>query len=99
MVKLALLVRCEIKPGKESEAAEFFRGALPLAEAEPDTTLWFAIKIGDSTYGVFDAFETEEGRQAHLNGKIAAALFEKAPDLFSSPPSIEKVDILAEKLP
>jgi quinol monooxygenase YgiN len=98
MVRLALLVRMEAKPGKEDEVAEFLRGALPLAEAEPATTVWFALRIGKSTFGVFDAFADEAGRQSHLSGQIAAALMAKAPELFSAPPVIEKVDLLAAKL-
>ncbi len=98
MVRLALLARVEAKPGKEDEVAEFLRSALPLAEAEPTTTVWFALRIGRSTFGIFDAFADEAGRQAHLSGQIAAALMAKAPELFSAPPVIEKVDLLAAKL-
>ena len=98
MVRLALLARVEAKPGKEDEVAEFLRSALPLAEAEPATTVWFALRIGKSTFGIFDAFADEAGRQAHLSGQIAAALMAKAPELFSAPPVIEKVDLLAAKL-
>jgi quinol monooxygenase YgiN len=99
MVKLALYVRLEAKPGKELEVEAFLRGGLPLVEQEPGTLAWFGLKLGPSTYGIFDAFEDEAGRDAHLNGKVAAALMEKAPDLFASPPSIAKVDVLAAKLP
>ena len=98
MVKLALLARMEAKPGKEEEVAEFLRGALPLAEAEPATTAWFALRIGKSTFGIFDAFADEAGRQSHLSGPIAAALMAKAAELLSAPPVIEKVDLLAAKL-
>ena len=98
MVRLALLARVEAKPGKEDEVAEFLRSALPLAEAEPATTVWFALRIGKSTFGIFDAFADEAGRQAHLSGQIAAALMAKAPELFAAPPVIEKVDLLAAKL-
>ena len=98
MVRLALLARMEAKPGKEEEVAEFLRSALPLAEAEPATTAWFALRIGKSTFGIFDAFADEAGRQSHLSGQIAAALMAKAPELFSAPPLIEKVDLLAAKL-
>ena len=99
MVKLALLVRLEAKPGKETEVADFLRSGLPLVEEEPATIAWFGIQLGPTTFGIFDAFPDEEGRQAHLTGKVAAALMAKAPDLFAQPPSIEKVDILAAKLP
>jgi quinol monooxygenase YgiN len=99
MVKTALFVRLEAKPGKEKEIADFLRSALPLVNAEPATTVWFGIQLGPSTFGIFDAFPDEAGRQAHLTGKVAAALMAKASELFSQPPSIEKVDVLAEKLP
>ena len=99
MLKTALFVRLEAKPGKEQEIADFLRSALPLVNAEPTTTVWFGIQLGQSTFGIFDAFPDEAGRQAHLTGKVAAALMAKASELFSQPPSIEKVDVLAEKLP
>lgn len=98
MVKFGLFVRLEAKPGKEEEVAAFLSGALPLAEKEPATTAWFAIRIGPSTFGVFDVFPDEAGRQAHLSGPIAAALMEKASELLAHPPTIEKVDVLAAKL-
>jgi len=99
MVKLALYVRLEAKPGKEKEVEEFLLGGLPLVEEEPGTVAWFGLKLGPSTFGIFDAFPDEAGRDAHLNGKVAAALMAKAGDLFASPPTIEKVDVLAAKLP
>jgi quinol monooxygenase YgiN len=98
MVSVGLYVRLEAKPGKEAEVAQFLRGGLPLAQAEPATITWFALQMGKSTFGIFDAFENESGRQAHLNGQIAAALMAKASELFSQPPAIEKVDVLAAKL-
>jgi len=98
MVTVGLLATLSAKPGKEAELAAFLESALPLAQQEPDTTAWFAIKIDDSTYGIFDVFPGDEGRQAHLNGPIAAALMEKADDLLSSPPDIKQIDILAAKL-
>ena len=98
MVKLALLARLEAKPGKEEEVAQFLRGALPLAEAESATTVWFALRLGKPTFGIFDAFADEAGRQSHLSGPIAAALLAKAGELLSAPPVIEKVDLLAAKL-
>jgi quinol monooxygenase YgiN len=97
MEKLALLARLEVKPGKEQEVAEFIKGALALAQAETGTIRWYALQLGPSTFGVFDTFEEEEGRQAHLNGPIAAALMAKAEELFAVPPKIETVTLLAVK--
>lgn len=99
MVKLALFVRLEAKPGQEAKVAEFLASALPLANAESGTTAWFALRFGPSTFGVFDAFADEAGRQAHLQGQIAAALMANASALLSEAPKIEKVDLLAAKLP
>ena len=99
MVKVALFVRLEAKPGKEREVETFLRNGLPLVQVEPATIAWFGIRIGPSTFGIFDAFPDDEGRQAHLSGKVAEALMAQAGDLFSQPPSIEKVDVLAAKLP
>ncbi len=99
MVKVALYVRLEAKPGKEQEVADFLRSGLPLAQEEPATTAWFALQLGPSTFGIFDAFPDDAGRDAHLGGRIAAALMAKASDLLSAPPSISKVDVLAAKLP
>jgi quinol monooxygenase YgiN len=99
MVTVALLVRLEAKPGKETEVENFLRGGLPLVQDEPETTAWFGIRLGPSTFGIFDAFPNEAGRQAHLSGKVAAALMAKASELFAKPPAIEKVDVLAAKLP
>jgi len=99
MVKLALFVRLEAKPGQEDAVADFLAGALPLANAEAGTTAWFALRFGPSIFGVFDAFADEAGRQAHLEGKIAAALMANAEALLSEPPKIERVDLLAAKLP
>lgn len=99
MVNLALLVRLEAKPGKETEVENFLRGGLAIVEDEPDTIAWFAIRLRPSTFGIFDAFPDESGRQAHLAGRVAAALKAQAAELFSQPPVIEKVDVLAAKLP
>ena len=99
MVKVALFVRLEAKPGKEKEVESFLLSGLPLVNEEPGTIAWFGIRLGPSTFGIFDAFPDEAGRQAHLSGKVAAALMEKAGELFSEPPSIENVDVLAAKLP
>jgi quinol monooxygenase YgiN len=99
MVKVALFVRLEAKAGKEKEVEDFLRAGLPLVEAEPQTTAWFGIRLGPSTFGIFDAFPDEAGRAAHLSGRVAAALGAKAAELFAKPPSIERVDVLAAKLP
>ena len=99
MVKVALFVRLEAKPGKEAEVEKFLNSGLPLVEDEPDTVAWFALKMGPTTYAIFDAFPAEKGRQAHLEGKVAAALMKNADTLLAEPPSIEKVDVLAAKLP
>jgi quinol monooxygenase YgiN len=99
MVKVGLFVRLEAKPGKESAVAEFLTSGLALAQQEPETTVWFALRLGPSTFGIFDAFPGENGRKAHLSGPIAAALMAKAGDLLSAPPKIEQVDVLAAKVP
>jgi len=99
MVKVALFVRLEAKPGKEAEVERFLLDGLPLVQQEPATTVWFGIRLGPSTFGIFDAFPDEQGRQAHLAGKVAAALVAKAEKLFAKPPAIESVDVLAFKLP
>jgi quinol monooxygenase YgiN len=99
MLKLALFVRLEAKKGKENDVAQFLEKGLQLANQEATTPLWFALKLGPTTFGVFDAFADETGRQNHLNGPIAKALMANAPDLLSAPPSIEQVEILGAKLP
>jgi|SRR5579863_342909 len=99
MVKVALLVRLEAKAGKEKEVEDFLRSGLAMVQEEPATTAWFAIRLNPSTYGIFDAFPNEAGRQAHLSGQVAAALMAKASDLLAKPPTIEKVDVFAAKLP
>jgi len=98
MVTVGLLATLVAKPGKEEELAAFLASALPLAQAEPETTAWFAVKIDDSTFGIFDVFPGADGRQAHLDGPIAAALMAKADELLASPPDIKPVDVLAAKL-
>ncbi len=98
MVSVALLVRLQAKPGKESEVEAFLRSGLAIVQQEPATTAWFAIRMGPSTFGIFDAFPDESGRNAHLTGQVAAALMAKASDLLSEAPVIEKVDVLAAKL-
>jgi quinol monooxygenase YgiN len=99
MVTVALFVRLEAKPGKEAELESFLKSGLPIVQEEPATTAWFGIRLGPTTFGIFDAFPDEQGRQAHLSGRVAAALMAKAPELLAKPPVIEKVDVLAAKLP
>ena len=98
-VTVALLVKLEAKPDKVEEVDAFLRSALPIVQEEPATVAWFAIQMGPSTFGIVDAFPDDAGRQAHLTGKVAAALMAKAPELFTTAPAIEKVDVLAAKLP
>jgi quinol monooxygenase YgiN len=98
MVNTCLLVRLEAKPGKEADVERFLRASLPIVQQEPATLAWFAIRLGPTTYGIFDVFPDESGRQAHLAGRVAATLVSKAPDLFAQPPIIEKADVLAAKM-
>ena len=97
MHKLALLAILEAKPGKEGEVSGFLQSALPLAAQENQTVSWFAFRIGSSRFGIFDTFSDEAGRNAHLNGEIAKALFAKAEDLLAAPPQIEQLEILVAK--
>ena len=97
-VHKALLARLEAKPGKEAAVNDLLIGAVALANQEARTKVWFALKLGPSTFGVFDAFADEDGRQAHLNGPIAQALMANAPELLSKPPQIDPVDVLGAKL-
>jgi quinol monooxygenase YgiN len=99
MVTVGLLVRLEAKKGKEAEVEEFLRGGLQLVQDEPATTVWFALRFGPSSFGIFDAFPDEAGRRAHLTGRVAAALMAKAADLLAAPPQIEQVDTFVSKLP
>jgi quinol monooxygenase YgiN len=98
MLNLSLFVRLEAKPGKENEVAAFLKQGLELAKQEATTPIWFALRLGPSTFAVFDAFRDEGGRQNHLNGPIAQALMAKAADLLVSPPTIERMDVLGAKL-
>jgi|SRR4051812_16699727 len=98
MVKVGLLVRMKAKPGKEAEVAKFLEGALPAAQGEQQTAVWFALRLGPNEFGIFDAFADDAGRKAHLNGQIAAALMKKAPELLADAPRIEQIDVLAAKL-
>jgi quinol monooxygenase YgiN len=99
VIKNALFVRLEAKPGKEKELAHFLQNGLDLARQEGTTPVWFALQLGPSTFGIFDAFTDEAGRQAHLNGPIAQALGANAPNLLAQAPSIERIDVLGTKLP
>lgn len=96
-IKLGLLARFEARPGKEMAVESFLKNALPLAEEEADMISWYAFRIGPATFGVFDTFNNEEDRQAHLSAKIAKALVEQAGELLSGPPTIEKIELLAVK--
>jgi len=97
MEKFALLARVEARNGKEKEVEDFLKSALPLAQAEPATVRWYGLKINESTFGIFDTFETEDGRSAHLQGEIAKALIANATELLAKEPLIEFVDLLAVK--
>jgi quinol monooxygenase YgiN len=99
MVTVALFARLEAQAGKENEVAKFLETGLALANQETTTPIWFALRLGPTTFGVFDAFTDERGRQAHLNGPIAQALMAQAPKLLSKPPSIEQIEVLGAKLP
>lgn len=99
MVTVGLFVRLEAKPGRENDVENFLASGLALVQEEPATTAWFALRLGTSTFGIFDAFPDEAGRKAHLSGQVAAALMAQAPDLLAQPPSIEKANIIATKLP
>ncbi len=99
MEKLALLVTLQAKPAKENELEQFLKSGLELVEQEPKTNHWFTFKTADGKYGIFDTFDDESGRDAHLNGKVAEALKAKASELFSTAPVIEKVELIAVKEP
>jgi len=99
MVTVGLWVRLEAKRGQEAAVEAFLRGGLALVQAEPATATWYAVKLGPSTFAIFDTFPDEAGRQAHLTGRVAEALMARASELLSTPPVIEKVDVLASKLP
>ncbi len=99
MDKVALLVLLLAKAGKEKELEDFLKSAQPLAVREAGTTTWYAVKFGPGRFGIFDTFKDETGRNAHLSGDIAKALFAKADELLSSPPQVEKLEILASKAP
>ncbi len=97
MDKFAILALLTARPGKEHEVEEFLKSAQPLAEQEPATTTWYAVKLGPGRFGIFDTFETEAGRTAHVTGPIAKALFARAEELFDPAPQVEMLEILASK--
>ncbi|MFS4459543.1 putative quinol monooxygenase [Bdellovibrio sp. HCB2-146] len=99
MVKVALFVRLEAKPGKEEDVIRFLESGLALVHEEPATISWYALQMGPSTFGIFDAFPDESGRKIHLAGKVAQALAAQASDLFAKPPEIQRVDVIAAKIP
>ena len=96
---VALFVRLEAKPGREEDVVNLLRGGLPMVEQEPATTSWYGMRLGDSTFAIFDTFADDNGRQAHLAGRVAQELQRRGPDLFSRPPVMERIDVLACKLP
>src|SRR5262249_55278609 len=98
-MKLALFARLEAKPGKAKDVAEFLNQGLAMANQEATTLMWFALRLGPTTFAIFDAFADESGPQRHLNGPIAEALMAKAPELFAAPPAIEPLEVLGAKLP
>ena len=97
--RVGIYVRLQAKPGQEAALQQFLCEGLSLAEDEPETTAWFAMRMAPATFGIFDVFPNEAGRKAHLSGPIAAALMAKADELLAEPPRIEQVDVLAAKLP
>jgi quinol monooxygenase YgiN len=98
MNRFGILATLQARPGKEAEVEQFLQSAGPLVDAETGTTAWFAFKIGPATFGIFDTFKDEEGRNAHVNGEVAKALFARAEELFVTHPHIQTADIPAEKL-
>ena len=99
MTSLAIYVRLEAKPGKEQEVADLLKQARRLVMDEPGTVAWFALRLGPSSFAIFDAFDDERGREAHIQGRVAAALIQKAPELFANSIEIVKVGVVADKLP
>lgn len=99
MSNLALWVQLEAKKGKEAEVEKFLRDGLVIVNNEPETITWYALKLGATSYAIFDTFSDNKGRESHLVGQVVKALKEKATDLFSKPPTIERIDVLAAKLP
>jgi quinol monooxygenase YgiN len=98
MITKALFVRLEAKTGREEEVESFLRSALDIVDTEDGTPLWFALRFGPSTFGIFDAFPDDDARDSHLSGQVAAGLMEKAPELLAQEPTIERIDVLAGKV-
>ncbi|MDQ6841927.1 MAG: antibiotic biosynthesis monooxygenase [Actinomycetota bacterium] len=98
-VRIGLWVKLEAKPGKEADVEAFLKSGRALVDDEPETVAWFGVRLASTTFAIFDAFAAESGREAHLSGRVAAALMEKASELLAHEPSIEKIDVLASKLP
>jgi hypothetical protein len=98
-VTKGLWVPLEARPGKEADVASFLENGRSIVEDEPDTTAWFAVKLSDSQFAIFDVFPDDSGRQAHLSGRVAAALMAQADELLARPPDIQEVDVIASKLP
>jgi quinol monooxygenase YgiN len=99
MPKVAIWAQLKAKPGKEAEVEAFLKSAQPLAESEAQTITWYAVKLGPGSYGIFDTFADEAGRNAHLTGEIAKALFARAAELFAEAPQVSKPEVLAAKVP
>lgn len=98
-VTKALWVPLEAKPGKEADVAAFLEGGRALVDDEPDTVAWFAVRLSDSQFAIFDVFPDDSGRQAHLSGRVAEALLAQAEELLATPPDIQQADVIASKLP
>jgi quinol monooxygenase YgiN len=98
-VTKGLWVPLQAKPGREEDVASFLEGATPLVEEEPETTAWFAVRLGNSQFAIFDVFPDDAGRQAHLSGRVAEALMAHAQELLDRPPDIQQTDVIASKLP
>ena len=96
--KMGIVVRMEAKPGKEAELAQFLTAGLAIVQQEPLTAQWFALRLDATHFAIFDTFAAQQGREAHLNGDLAKALFGKVDELMVGKPSVEMVDILAAKL-
>ncbi len=97
MAKYALYGELKPKPGKEAEVEEFLKQGAAMAQDEKGTVSWFGFKEDNGTYGIFDTFDDEMGRDAHLNGEIAKALKSKASELFAEPPKIHSISLIGEK--
>jgi len=99
MVTVGLWVPLEAKPDKGNAVRQFLEGGRAVVNEEPATTAWFAVQLGPTSFAIFDVFPDDAGRQAHLAGKVAAALMAQAPDLLATPPQINQLEVIAEKIP